>query len=210
MKGRKMNAYSYSVALRTDEGGVLTHVKLGQSIDDIAAKNGLDRNAAMALVLKRTNAGYAVTGIDYGKIDAGSITDIICIDPSDSRGKQILMRDETYAFDYYAYPEGDARVVLHRHDENTGENLSNEYVVPLNVVNVDCTGAALKRLFVQIARDYVDTVGTDPEMFTWHDFIGIPTKFLAKYGVKPVENPNILCDVTVTANSPMLRASERT
>ena len=199
--------FAYHIALHTTGSDILTLVKIGEPIEKLAARLSMTPEETAAMLLQNRPSHNT----DLAAYDKAQPEDIKNIRPllSDSiQGFSIRFHNAEYNFDWYTYPEGECRVMLHRHDENTGENLANDFIVPCNVVNADCTGDAVKNLFEQIAEEYVEAhcLYNSPEFasFNWHDFINIPEHFMKKYGVRPIANPDIMCDITVAANKPIV------
>ena len=198
--------FAYHIALHIGSD-ILTLVKIGEPIEQLAARLSMSPEETAAMLL-RSRPEHNSDLAHYSKTRPEDIKSIRPMPSESIHGFTIRFHNEQYNFDWYTYPEGECRVMLHRHDENTSEDLSNDFIVPSNVVNADYTGEAVKRLFEQIAEEYVEAqrLRSNPEFagFNWHDFIGIPEQFMKKYGVQPIAHPDIMCDITVTANKPIV------
>lgn len=202
-----MQTFEYTVRLTMPEQDILSHVKLGQSLEDIAKRNHMTQEQMMATILQKKDS--FILDFDYSSVQPGDIKQITPLQSGNIHGYTVRLHNEQYDFDFYTYPEGSVRIILHRHDPNTGENLSNEFCAPSNIVNMDCTGQALTNLFRQIAQEYIEENHLDASTFTWHDFINIPVTFTKRYGVGIVDKPDIMCDITVEANRTVLDMLDR-
>lgn len=93
---------------------------------------------------------------------------------------------------FFRRPGHTVNVTVTRIDRNGSQGtLTDILSVPSFLVNSDCTGKAVKRLFRQIAEDFVDTYGEAQDVFPffkdgvldWNSFFKLPSEWLAGYGV---------------------------
>ena len=131
---------------------------------------------------------------------------------------RIRVRNHELGCDYYIHPDGVSIIAINRHDMNTDEIYANRFKVPSNILNMDCDGTAIRRLFAQIVEEYNSTKSVRrlfaqtvkeydaADVVTWHDAITmIPNKFMQAYGVEMLPEPDIMLDLTVNANEPVIQ-----
>lgn len=98
----------------------------------------------------------------------------------------------------YIPPEGAVRITLDRIDRNSTpeQTYPNDFLVPSNIYNMDCDGSAVKRLFAQILCEYASR---DPKRNrpTWHGIVGVPNRFMRKYGVCQLDDPQVVMVLAV-------------
>ena len=106
----------------------------------------------------------------------------------------------------YIPPKGAVRITLDRIDRNSTpeQTYPNDFLVPSNIYNMDCDGSAVKRLFAQILCEYASR-NTKPNRPTWHGIVGVPNRFMRKYGVCQLDDPQVVMVLAVDGNGDPLR-----
>lgn len=106
----------------------------------------------------------------------------------------------------YIPPKGAVRITLDRIDRNSTpeQTYPNDFLVPSNIYNMDCDGSAVKRLFAQILCEYASR-NTKPNRPTWHGIVGVPNRFMRKYGVCQLDDPQVVMVLAVDGNCDPLR-----
>lgn len=180
------NIHAYLVTLRTPKGNVLAYAKLGADLDEIAERNGMDGNSAMAEVLNVVRSGYEHGKQDRVPVSPDDVLGIRALEPDAVTRYTILRRGDRLGFDYYVYPEGETRVLL----RNTASGVTRDVIVPSNVARCGNPERAIKDLFRQIEREYATAYRT-----ARRGILDIPETFLSGYGVKPVKAPPIAYEI---------------
>lgn len=112
---------------------------------------------------------------------------------------------------FYREPGKTVQITMVRTDENgTQPPLTDLVSVPAFLVERDCTGNAVIRLFAQIARDFIKTpaaarIFPDKEcgIATWNEFVNIPPAFLKRYGVSiaPAHDTMLILELNMGGNA---------
>lgn len=106
----------------------------------------------------------------------------------------------------YVHHEGAVRITLTRIDRNVTPEATypNDFMVPSNIYNMDCDGTALRRLFAQAAYEwaydkFLRGKGPEPvaDRISWDDVVGVPAYFMGRYGIKPLDEPEVAMVLTV-------------
>lgn len=112
---------------------------------------------------------------------------------------------------FYREPGETVQITMVRTDENgTQPPLTDLVSVPTFLVEKDCNGNAVRRLFAQIARDFIKKpnaacIFPDKEhgIATWNEFVNIPPAFLKRYGVSitPAHDTMLILEVPMDGNA---------
>lgn len=216
-----MTSFSYDILVLTKgkltdefDRAILTKIKTSEKIREIANRNGITVNEVAAKILnsQREQESFFVLN---EPIKAEHIKNISTATDSAAR---IRVRNHELGCDYYIHPDGVSIIAINRHDMNTDEIYANRFKVPSNILNMDCDGKAIRRLFAQIVEEYNSTKSVRrlfaqtvkeydaADVVTWHDAITmIPNKFMQAYGVEMLPEPDIMLDLTVNANEPVIQ-----
>lgn len=216
-----MTSFSYDILVLTKgkltdefDRAILTKIKTSEKIREIANRNGITVNEVAAKILnsQREQESFFVLN---EPIKAEHIKNISTATDSAAR---IRVRNHELGCDYYIHPDGVSIIAINRHDMNTDEIYTNRFKVPSNILNMDCDGKAIRRLFAQIVEEYNSTKSVRrlfaqtvkeydaADVVTWHDAITmIPNKFMQAYGVEMLPEPDIMLDLTVNANEPVIQ-----
>lgn len=216
-----MTSFSYDILVLTKgkltdefDRTILTKIKTSEKIREIANRNGITVNEVAAKILnsQREQESFFVLN---EPIKAEHIKNISTATDSATR---IRVRNHELGCDYYIHPDGVSIIAINRHDMNTDEIYANRFKVPSNILNMDCDGKAIRRLFAQIVEEYNSTKSVRrlfaqtvkeydaADVVTWHDAITmIPNKFMQAYGVEMLPEPDIMLDLTVNANEPVIQ-----
>lgn len=216
-----MTSFSYDILVLTKgkltdefDRAVLTKIKTSEKIREIANRNGITVNEVAAKILnsRREQESFFVLN---EPIKAEHIKNISTATDSAAR---IRVRNHELGCDYYIHPDGVSIIAINRHDMNTDEIYANRFKVPSNILNMDCDGTAIRRLFAQIVEEYNSTKSVRrlfaqtvkeydaADVVTWQDAITmIPNKFMQAYGVEMLPEPDIMLDLTVNANEPVIQ-----
>ena len=216
-----MTNFSYDILVLTKgkltdefDRAILTKIKTNEKISKIADRNGITVNEVAAKILnsRREQESFFVLN---EPIKAEHIKNISTTTDSAAR---IRVRNHELGCDYYIHPDGVSIIAINRHDMNTDEIYANRFKVPSNILNMDCDGTAIRRLFAQIVEEYNSTKSVRrlfaqtvkeydaADVVTWHDAITmIPNKFMQAYGVEMLPEPDIMLDLTVNANEPVIQ-----
>lgn len=216
-----MTSFSYDILVLTKgkltdefDRAILTKIKTSEKIREIANRNGITVNEVAAKILnsRREQESFFVLN---EPIKAEHIKNISTATDSAAR---IRVRNHELGCDYYIHPDGVSIIAINRHDMNTDEIYANRFKVPSNILNMDCDGKAIRRLFAQIVEEYNSTKAVRrlfaqtvkeydaADVVTWHDAITmIPNKFMQAYGVEMLPEPDIMLDLTVNANEPVIQ-----
>lgn len=216
-----MTSFSYDILVLTKgkltdefDRAILTKIKTSEKIREIANRNGITVNEVAAKILnsQREQESFFVLN---EPIKAEHIKNISTATDSATR---IRVRNHELGCDYYIHPDGVSIIAINRHDMNTDEIYTNRFKVPSNILNMDCDGKAIRRLFAQIVEEYNSTKSVRrlfaqtvkeydaADVVTWHDAITmIPNKFMQAYGVEMLPEPDIMLDLTVNANEPVIQ-----
>lgn len=216
-----MTSFSYDILVLTKgkltdefDRAILTKIKTSEKIREIANRNGITVNEVAAKILnsQREQESFFVLN---EPIKAEHIKNISTATDSAAR---IRARNHELGCDYYIHPDGVSIIAINRHDMNTDEIYANRFKVPSNILNMDCDGTAIRRLFAQIVEEYNSTKSVRrlfaqtvkeydaADVVTWHDAITmIPNKFMQAYGVEMLPEPDIMLDLTVNANEPVIQ-----
>lgn len=216
-----MTSFSYDILVLTKgkltdefDRAILTKIKTSEKIREIANRNGITVNEVAAKILnsQREQESFFVLN---EPIKAEHIKNISTATDSATR---IRVRNHELGCDYYIHPDGVSIIAINRHDMNTDEIYANRFKVPSNILNMDCDGKAIRRLFAQIVEEYNSTKSVRrlfaqtvkeydaADVVTWHDAITmIPNKFMQAYGVEMLPEPDIMLDLTVNANEPVIQ-----
>lgn len=190
--------HTYSVRLKNGESDYLCTVTVNN-----ATFASADRGAVLYAV-RKTHPDIA--------LDAFGPGDVLSVEPAPVTSSAhtiavpsgIAVCGEPLVV--YVPPEGAIRVTLDRVDRNVTPEVTylNDFMVPSNVYNMDCNGTALKRLFAQAAYEwacdkFVRGKGPEPvrDLISWDDVVGVPSYFMSRYGIKPLDEPNIAMVLTV-------------
>lgn len=217
-----MTSFSYDILVLTKgkltdefDRAVLTKIKTSEKISEIANRNGITVNEVAAKILnsRREQESFFVLN---EPIKAEHIKNISTATDSATR---IRVRNHELGCDYYIHPDGASIISINRHDMNTDEIYASLFKVPSNILNMDCDGKAIRQLFAQIVEEYNSTKAVRrlfaqtvkeydaaADVVTWHDTITmIPNKFMQAYGVEMLPEPDIMLDLTVNANEPVIQ-----
>lgn len=216
-----MTSFSYDILVLTKgkltdefDRAILTKIKTSEKIREIANRNGITVNEVAAKILnsRREQESFFVLN---EPIKAEHIKNISTATDSAAR---IRVRNHELGCDYYIHPDGVSIIAINRHDMNTDEIYANRFKVPSNILNMDCDGTAIRRLFAQIVEEYNSTKSVRrlfaqtvkeydaADVVTWQDAITmIPNKFMQAYGVEMLPEPDIMLDLTVNANEPVIQ-----
>lgn len=216
-----MTSFSYDILVLTKgkltdefDRAILTKIKTSEKIREIANRNGITVNEVAAKILnsRREQESFFVLN---EPIKAEHIKNISTATDSAAR---IRVRNHELGCDYYIHPDGVSIIAINRHDMNTDEIYANRFKVPSNILNMDCDGTAIRQLFAQIVEEYNSTKSVRrlfaqtvkeydaADVVTWHDAITmIPNKFMQAYGVEMLPEPDIMLDLTVNANEPVIQ-----
>lgn len=216
-----MTSFSYDILVLTKgkltdefDRAILTKIKTSEKISEIANRNGITVNEVAAKILnsRREQESFFVLN---EPIKAKHIKNISTATDNATR---IRVRNHELGCDYYIHPDGVSIIAINRHDMNTDEIYANRFKVPSNILNMDCDGTAIRRLFAQIVEEYNSTKSVRrlfaqtvkeydaADVVTWHDAITmIPNKFMQAYGVEMLPEPDIMLDLTVNANEPVIQ-----
>lgn len=216
-----MTSFSYDILVLTKgkltdefDRAILTKIKTSEKIREIANRNGITVNEVAAKILnsQREQESFFVLN---EPIKAEHIKNISTATDSATR---IRVRNHELGCDYYIHPDGVSIIAINRHDMNTDEIYANRFKVPSNILNMDCDGTAIRRLFAQIVEEYNSTKSVRrlfaqtvkeydaADVVTWQDAITmIPNKFMQAYGVEMLPEPDIMLDLTVNANEPVIQ-----
>lgn len=216
-----MTSFSYDILVLTKgkltdefDRAILTKIKTSEKIREIANRNGITVNEVAAKILnsRREQESFFVLN---EPIKAEHIKNISTATDSAAR---IRVRNHELGCDYYIHPDGVSIIAINRHDMNTDEIYANRFKVPSNILNMDCDGKAIRQLFAQIVEEYNSTKAVRrlfaqtvkeydaADVVTWHDAITmIPNKFMQAYGVEMLPEPDIMLDLTVNANEPVIQ-----
>lgn len=216
-----MTSFSYDILVLTKgkltdefDRAILTKIKTSEKIREIANRNGITVNEVAAKILnsRREQESFFVLN---EPIKAEHIKNISTATDSAAR---IRVRNHELGCDYYIHPDGVSIIAINRHDMNTDEIYANRFKVPSNILNMDCDGKAIRRLFAQIVEEYNSTKSVRrlfaqtvkeydaADVVTWQDAITmIPNKFMQAYGVEMLPEPDIMLDLTVNANEPVIQ-----
>lgn len=216
-----MTSFSYDILVLTKgkltdefDRTILTKIKTSEKISEIANRNGITVNEVAAKILnsRREQESFFVLN---EPIKAEHIKNISTATDSAAR---IRVRNHELGCDYYIHPDGVSIIAINRHDMNTDEIYANRFKVPSNILNMDCDGKAIRQLFAQIVEEYNSTKSVRrlfaqtvkeydaADVVTWHDAITmIPNKFMQAYGVEMLPEPDIMLDLTVNANEPVIQ-----
>lgn len=216
-----MTSFSYDILVLTKgkltdefDRAILTKIKTSEKIREIANRNGITVNEVAAKILnsRREQESFFVLN---EPIKAEHIKNISTATDSAAR---IRVRNHELGCDYYIHPDGVSIIAINRHDMNTDEIYANRFKVPSNILNMDCDGKAIRQLFAQIVEEYNSTKSVRrlfaqtvkeydaADVVTWHDAITmIPNKFMQAYGVEMLPEPDIMLDLTVNANEPVIQ-----
>lgn len=185
--------YSHAVRLRNASSDYLCTVTADRPLADADKKTIMD-------AVRKTHPGNETASfrpedvLSVSVMETASVTDVIAV-PSGMEldGRPLLL---------YIPPEGAVRITLDRIDRNStpAQTYPNDFLVPSNVYNMDCDGSAVKRLFAQILCEYA---GRD--LPTWHGIVGIPNGFMKKYGVYPLDDPQVVMVLAVDGDNDPLR-----
>lgn len=200
----KIPTFAYNISLKVNEGvikSILCTIKTGSPLDEIAANNSKSL-AEMAVIILKASKILVMSPFDYGHVTPDDVDNVSPCHEVSASMFTVKIHNSIWGCDYYIPPEGESEIMLCRDDPDTGEHLTNQFIVPTNVLNMDCECRAIKLLFLQIMQEYkAENSITDPQ--NWHDFIQIPNKFLKKYGVQQKED-NVIASMTVAANEEMM------
>ena len=155
-----MTSFSYDILVLTKgkltdefDRAILTKIKTSEKIREIANRNGITVNEVAAKILnsRREQESFFVLN---EPIKAEHIKNISTATDSAAR---IRVRNHELGCDYYIHPDGVSIIAINRHDMNTDEIYANRFKVPSNILNMDCDGTAIRRLFAQIVEEYNST-----------------------------------------------------
>lgn len=216
-----MTSFSYDILVLTKgkltdefDRAILTKIKTSEKIREIANRNGITVNEVAAKILnsQREQESFFILN---EPIKAEHIKNISTATDNATR---IRVRNHELGCDYYIHPDGVSIIAINRHDMNTDEIYANRFKVPSNILNMDCDGTAIRRLFAQIVEEYNSTKSVRrlfaqtvkeydaADVVTWQDAITmIPNKFMQAYGVEMLPEPDIMLDLTVNANEPVIQ-----
>lgn len=194
--------FMYNISIKHNNTAALCAIRTDDDIHKIAERlDTTPEEIACRVVNKKSPCDI----VDYAAVKPNEITEIRENRAKNTTGFTIHVEDPVLKFGYYICPEGACRISVHRFDRNTTESYTDQFLVPSNILNMDCDGKYVKKLFRQIAREFNQTENKPTcDVFTWHDFVSIPNEFLKQYGVKQLERPDIMLYVNVDANENLI------
>lgn len=189
--------YSHAVRLRNASSDWLCTVTADRPLA------GADKKTIMNAV-RKTHPGNETAS--FRPEDVVSVSVMAAPSAADVIAMPSGMELDGEPFLLYIPPEGTVRITLDRIDRNStpARTYPNDFLVPSNVYNMDYDGSAVKRLFAQILCEYASRE-PEPGLPTWHGIVGIPNGFMRKYGVYPLDDPQVIMVLAVDGDSDPLR-----